>query len=592
MLLNLLTLSDLDESAQAYRNVSLSSVSDEALLVTANTTQRLPSGVFFGSNIYSDCEIPVSTDRSTMIRVSVVGKYLTSNSIYQPKLWINYLGRNMLTENYTLSSDVEEIVATWIPTRTPIQIGMLFNRPVVGDSFMISSVQVEQIYTNITTVNLDMIPVFNVNLSDMIGKPSGTINLLTESTDITLTPVAKEPANGTSYRLIYNFNSSDTTVGLSCTDGRFVGKLGDTNIDQEGSVSLRSSAKVGDIVDLVYYNQTWIISGQVESLTPYSLPVVTITELTASTHNPNVNVECNVSGSGDTIASITETGFCWSESNTTPDINDSKDAGPLPDVDGNFTVFAGSVEPFFVNLYGRAYAINPVGVGYSEVVTFETGICLAEGTMITLADLTEKPIEQISYYDKLLVWDFDNSKFDVSCPFWIKQPETTNQLLSIEFSNGKILNTVGFHRVFNVEQGRFTYPHELKLGFTHTLSIGDADADADTINTTDTSSFPTSFPTVKCIKIHKTEMPIKYYNIITDRHLNFFAESICTSCRYNNIYPIVNLKFDKPVVTDPIFRENTENIPEEYWKALRMSEQKDLSDSAYVDRLIRKKLPL
>jgi hypothetical protein len=41
------------------------------------------------------------------------------------------------------------------------------------------------------------------------------------------------------------------------------------------------------------------------------------------------------------------------------------------------------------------------------------------------------------------------------------------------------------------------------------------------------------------------EKEVEFYNIITDYHMNLFANGILTSCRYNNLYPIQNMKFVK-----------------------------------------------
>ena len=46
-----------------------------------------------------------------------------------------------------------------------------------------------------------------------------------------------------------------------------------------------------------------------------------------------------------------------------------------------------------------------------EFFVYAHTACLAEGTEITLADRTTKKIEDITYEDELLVWDFDNGSF-------------------------------------------------------------------------------------------------------------------------------------------------------------------------------------
>jgi hypothetical protein len=97
-----------------------------------------------------------------------------------------------------------------------------------------------------------------------------------------------------------------------------------------------------------------------------------------------------------------------------------------------------------------AYAVNSAGVAYSPtVLTWTPIICLAQGTLITLADNSTKTIENIQMSDLIKVWDFDNSVFASAHPLWIKQQETTTQYNLLTFSDGSTLKTINQHRIFN-----------------------------------------------------------------------------------------------------------------------------------------------
>ena len=50
-----------------------------------------------------------------------------------------------------------------------------------------------------------------------------------------------------------------------------------------------------------------------------------------------------------------------------------------------------------------------------------------------------------------------------------------------------------------------------------------------------------TFPTV--ISQEVVEKPVKYYNVITDKHYNLFANGILTSCRLSNKYRIEDMKY-------------------------------------------------
>ena len=156
--------------------------------------------------------------------------------------------------------------------------------------------------------------------------------------------------------------------------------------------------------------------------------------------------------------------------------------------------------------------------------------CIIEGTQITLADGTAKAIEDITYDDELLVWNFYESKFDSAKPAWIKVEEVMPRYNLVKFSNGVEVGfagpggDIGYHRVFNKEA----------KAFTHT-------GVKDTPNGTTTFAQDGTFPTVVSQEV--VEKEVKFYNVITDKHYNLFANGILTSCRLSNKYHIENIKY-------------------------------------------------
>ena len=156
--------------------------------------------------------------------------------------------------------------------------------------------------------------------------------------------------------------------------------------------------------------------------------------------------------------------------------------------------------------------------------------CLIEGTQITLADGTTKAIEDITYDDELLVWNFYEGRFDKAKSSWIKVAEVAPRYNLVKFSNGSEVGFVGaggekgYHRIFNKEAG----------AFTHTGC-------ADTPNGTTTFAQDGTFPTVVSQEV--VEKEVKFYNVITDKHYNLFANGILTSCRLSNKYRIENMRY-------------------------------------------------
>lgn len=206
------------------------------------------------------------------------------------------------------------------------------------------------------------------------------------------------------------------------------------------------------------------------------------------------------------------------------------------------------------------YTVNDDGV-------LATWICFVRDTMILLADNTTKPIQDITYSDYLLVWDFDNGCYTSAKPIWIKKTQMANKYYRCEFEDGTILNLVGSdgncHRVFSVDDGAFVYATEC---------IG--------------KNIMTRNGVTKLLSCDAVDEEVEFYNIITNHHLNLFAEGVLTSCRLNNIYSIIDMKFVKD--GRPIRPyEAYQNVDIEFYKGLRLGEQTgDISElNDYVHRL-------
>ena len=223
-----------------------------------------------------------------------------------------------------------------------------------------------------------------------------------------------------------------------------------------------------------------------------------------------------------------------------------------------------SDQPFTV----YSYVTTNAGTYYSGPEVGFSGLCLLKGTMISLADGTYKPIEDINNDDLLLTWDFDLGQYAQARPLWIKRGETGTRYNELTFSDGTILRTFDQHRIFNKQAGAFTYPM----------------SDDTPIGTITVNEHGQEITLVKREIVWNT---IEHYNIITDHHINLFANSVLTSCRFNNIYPITDMKFVKDVVLNRNLSEFAE-IESRFVSGLRLQEQSfDLTMiEGYVNRLL------
>lgn len=263
-------------------------------------------------------------------------------------------------------------------------------------------------------------------------------------------------------------------------------------------------------------------------------------------------------------------------SQTLPSIKEI--CGKNLDVMFNDIEFLGEARP---SIYGRIDigAQNKLNLPYTPATLFYNAskpnyvnlgyICIVHDTDIQMADGKSKKIQDISYDDYLLVWDFDNGCFTSAKPLWIKKEETAMEYYLCEFENGTTLKLVGSngkcHRVFNYTDGVFESATDCVGKEVYTIQ-----------------------GITRLMNVTKVQENVKYYNIITDYHMNLFANEVLTSCRYNNIYPIEDMKFIGVVENK---HEDIPNIPIEYVNGMRLKEQSFTIDEMtdYINNLINLK---
>ena len=132
----------------------------------------------------------------------------------------------------------------------------------------------------------------------------------------------------------------------------------------------------------------------------------------------------------------------------------------------------------------------------------------------------------------------------------------TDEYYNIKFEDGTELNAVTAHRIFNLDLNKFTYLNDDKL-----TPIG-------------TRVYKEDGTITRIVAREKIYKVAKYHNIVTEYHLNLFANGILTSCRLNNMYDIKNMKFVKD---NRKLRSRDEfyGIDDKYIDGFRLLEQPD-----------------
>jgi len=163
-----------------------------------------------------------------------------------------------------------------------------------------------------------------------------------------------------------------------------------------------------------------------------------------------------------------------------------------------------------------------------------SGYCFLPDTDITVWDdkkkrWTRKKIKDLKPEDKLLVWNFDEGKLDTAEILWQSKVKTATRYTKATFSDGGKLEVVGLndskrHAIFIKETGKFEYINKKLIGKTTVNEKGED---------------------VKVVNIEFVDKKVEYYNVVTSKHFNCYANGYLTSTRMNNLYEIQDMRFVK-----------------------------------------------
>ena len=136
--------------------------------------------------------------------------------------------------------------------------------------------------------------------------------------------------------------------------------------------------------------------------------------------------------------------------------------------------------------------------------------CLLPGTMITMADGTKKPVEQIQPGDMLKVFNHYTGEYDVSpVVFNDSEPKQDVKVINLEFSNGSNIGVVYEHGFFDLDLMKYVYIDE----YNYNDYIGHRFySDGNNIVTLNRAYITTQYTEV--------------YSPVTAYHLNYFTEDI------------------------------------------------------------------
>lgn len=100
---------------------------------------------------------------------------------------------------------------------------------------------------------------------------------------------------------------------------------------------------------------------------------------------------------------------------------------------------------------------------FSNELKYKDDTCLAPGTLITMADGTTKPVEEVKDGDDLLVWDMVRGTFDHAPVLFVEHnEESEKEVIRLDFSDNTEIEFIFEHGFFDINANKYVYLHNLE----------------------------------------------------------------------------------------------------------------------------------
>jgi len=150
--------------------------------------------------------------------------------------------------------------------------------------------------------------------------------------------------------------------------------------------------------------------------------------------------------------------------------------------------------------------------------------CFTADTLIILSDGTQKRIDELTFGDKILAWDFFTGTYvakDIS--LLVYHGEALNRIANMVMADGTILRIVGEHGVFDYDLNKFVYitPDNVEEYVGHRFVQYNADG---------------SYNIVELVEGYATEEYCGFYSISSSGTSNAFASGLLTVAPPDDFY--------------------------------------------------------
>ncbi len=95
------------------------------------------------------------------------------------------------------------------------------------------------------------------------------------------------------------------------------------------------------------------------------------------------------------------------------------------------------------------------------IAAYYTKSCVATGTLITLADGRQVPVEQLTGSEMLLVWNLHTGRFDTAPILFIdSDPVIQHKVINLTFSDGTTVKVISEHGFWDINLNKYVYLDE------------------------------------------------------------------------------------------------------------------------------------
>ncbi|MCQ2428579.1 MAG: hypothetical protein MJ137_09345 [Clostridia bacterium] len=160
------------------------------------------------------------------------------------------------------------------------------------------------------------------------------------------------------------------------------------------------------------------------------------------------------------------------------------------------------------------YNYNKLINGTLTEVTGGGGGCFATGTLITLADGSQKTIESLTGDERILAWDFENGCLvETGISAVTNHGVSKYDLVKLTFSNGNVINMIEKHSFYDCDESRFvTLDADNSYDYIgHRFIALDMNGEIENVTLVD----------INCSVIEDNS-----YSIFSDKYVNAFAGSV------------------------------------------------------------------